>query len=118
LAALEAMAHGVPVAAFAVGGLPELITDGVDGFLAPAGDLDLLAAKVAGWAALSRNGREAMARAARQTVAERYGRAAGVAAVRQAYAAALGGALSAAAAALPPPPAPAAGWAGAGRPAA
>jgi N-acetyl-alpha-D-glucosaminyl L-malate synthase BshA len=39
LAALEAMASGVPVIASAVGGLPEVITDGHTGFLRPVGDI-------------------------------------------------------------------------------
>lgn len=43
IAALEARVYGLPVLASAVGGLPELVRDGVDGLLAPPGD-------VAGWA--------------------------------------------------------------------
>jgi L-malate glycosyltransferase len=39
LAALEAMACGVPVIASNVGGLPELVTNGETGFLAPVGDV-------------------------------------------------------------------------------
>jgi N-acetyl-alpha-D-glucosaminyl L-malate synthase BshA len=38
LAALEAMACGVPVVASRIGGLPELITDGETGFLCPPDD--------------------------------------------------------------------------------
>jgi N-acetyl-alpha-D-glucosaminyl L-malate synthase BshA len=44
LAALEAMACGVPTVATRTGGVPELITDGVDGLLAPVGDVDAMAA--------------------------------------------------------------------------
>jgi glycosyltransferase involved in cell wall biosynthesis len=41
---LEAMAAGLPVAATAVGGLPELVTPGRTGWLAPPGDPPALAA--------------------------------------------------------------------------
>ena len=39
LAALEAMAHRVPVIASRVGGLPEVVRHGVDGYLEPMGDV-------------------------------------------------------------------------------
>ena len=44
LAALEALACGVPVVASDVGGLPELVPDGEVGFLRPVGDVEGMAA--------------------------------------------------------------------------
>jgi len=43
LAALEAMACQVPVVASRIGGLPEVIDDGITGFLHPPDDLDAMA---------------------------------------------------------------------------
>ncbi len=45
LAALEAMACGVPVVASNVGGLPEIIEDGVTGFVCPPDAIELMAAR-------------------------------------------------------------------------
>ena len=45
LAALEAMACGIPSVCSRVGGLPEVIQDGVEGFLVPPRDVETMAAK-------------------------------------------------------------------------
>ena len=51
VAVMEAMAARLPVVATAVGGVPELVEDGVTGVLVPAGDAAALAAALAGLAA-------------------------------------------------------------------
>lgn len=43
LAALEAMAYGLPVVATEAGGIPELVLHGETGFLAPVGDVEKMA---------------------------------------------------------------------------
>jgi N-acetyl-alpha-D-glucosaminyl L-malate synthase BshA len=45
LAALEGMACGVPAVCSDVGGLPEVIRDGVEGFLVPGHDVKIMAAR-------------------------------------------------------------------------
>lgn len=47
LAALEAMACGAPVVATRTGGLPEVITDGVDGILEPPGAVEAMGRRAA-----------------------------------------------------------------------
>lgn len=71
LAALEALASGVPVLAAAVGGLPEVVRDGRTGRLCPAGDVQSMAE--AARALLDDDARrDAMAHAARADVLERF----------------------------------------------
>ena len=50
-AVLESLAVGTPVLATAVGGVPEIVEDGVNGLLVPAGDRAAFAAAVARFAA-------------------------------------------------------------------
>lgn len=44
---LEAMAYGMPVVSTPVGGIPEAVTDGVEGFLVEPGDVEALADRLA-----------------------------------------------------------------------
>ena len=63
LSALEALASGVPVVAARVGGVPEVVRDGVTGALLPLGDVEGMAEAVRGFLDPSR-WREASAAAA------------------------------------------------------
>jgi L-malate glycosyltransferase len=71
LAALEAMACETPAIATRVGGVPELITDNVDGLLFPIGDVDAMAeASIALLRDPERH--DAMRKAARKTAQDRF----------------------------------------------
>jgi len=71
LAALEAMACGVPPVATNTGGVPDLITHGVDGFMEPVGDVDSQAGRLI--EILSDDDlRQRMSRSARETALRRF----------------------------------------------
>jgi colanic acid/amylovoran biosynthesis glycosyltransferase len=46
VAVMEAMASGIPVIASIIGGTPDMISDGVDGYLVPQEDVDAIAARL------------------------------------------------------------------------
>jgi len=71
VAALEAMASGVPVFGYHVGGLPEVVVEGT-GALVPCCDVDALAAAVVHGIA-DRQTRDALGRAARARAEDRFG---------------------------------------------
>lgn len=83
---LEAMARGIPVAAFDVGAIATVVEDGRSGWIARPGDLDGLATAIRRWQALTPGARTAMGAAARQRIVAAYGPAAGLGAVRGVYA--------------------------------
>src|SRR5256885_6383114 len=71
VSAIEALAAGRPVVATRVGGVPDVIREGEDGFLVDAGDTEQLAERLA---LLARDPelREQMGRAGRERVVPRY----------------------------------------------
>lgn len=80
LAALEAMASGTPVVATRVGGVPEVVEDGVTGFLADVGEVEEMAERAiavlrdpARWLQMSRDARAlAIERFGAERVVPRY----------------------------------------------
>ncbi len=81
---LEAMASGLPVVAARVGGNGELVVDERTGRLVPPGDVDALAAALAGMAA-DPAAAAAMGRAGRQRVVQHFSLSAMVAAYQALY---------------------------------
>ena len=67
---LEAMATGLPVIATKVGGVPEIIRDGVDGILVDSGDSDAVAEALE--RLLNPSVRSAMGQTARKHVSENF----------------------------------------------
>lgn len=71
---LEAMALGKPVVGARIGGIPEVIDEGVTGWLFASGSVDELAARLSAVKALPDEQLASMGRAARQMVEQRFSR--------------------------------------------
>lgn len=71
VSAIESLAAGCPVVATRVGGVPDVVRDGVDGFLAEVGDAETMAGRLAELAADPER-RRAMGASGRDRVFERY----------------------------------------------
>lgn len=82
---LEAMSWGVPVISTTVGGIPELIRDGTDGYLIEAGDVPALARRLTELAG-DPDLRRRMGSAGREQVAESFSREAVLPRLEQLYA--------------------------------
>ncbi|AMO57810.1 glycosyltransferase family 4 protein [Endozoicomonas montiporae] len=72
LAALEAMAHGVPVLSFAVGALPKLIQSGSNGWIISDGDIKKMSQQVQAWLKLSDEEKRCLANNCIETVRKQY----------------------------------------------
>lgn len=68
MAALEAMARGIPVLAFNVGALNKLITSGVNGWLIEPGNIEAFSAHIRLWASLSQQQKSAFQTACINTI--------------------------------------------------
>jgi glycosyltransferase involved in cell wall biosynthesis len=88
-ALLEAMAAGLPIVATSVGGVPEIITSGVDGLLVPAGRPPAIASALSTVLA-NRALRSSVAANARRTIGLRHTTEARVRLLIEIYAGLLG----------------------------
>ena len=73
MAALEALASGIPVAASRVGALPDVIEPSVNGYLFEASDIAEAAAAISRWSELPISVRTSMSADCRRIASERYG---------------------------------------------
>jgi len=80
----EAMAHGKPVVATRVGGIPELVTDGVSGYLVDRGDAEAAGTRVLELLS-NPNLRASMGQTARQTASSKFDLRKNVAQLMRAY---------------------------------
>ena len=85
MAALEAMANGVPIAAYAVGGLRGCVVHGSSGWLAEPQERAQLALAIRAWQVLCDRDAKAMAQSARDLVARRFSSGVGTGKVLTVY---------------------------------
>jgi glycosyltransferase involved in cell wall biosynthesis len=92
MACLEAMSHGVPVAAANVGALAQVVQHGRAGWLFEACDVEAASDVIAAWASLAPHEHEQLRQACRARVADQFGVETGLAATLRVYAQATGAA--------------------------
>lgn len=90
LVVLEAMAHGVPVAAFDVGAIGEAVIAGETGWLVAPGDLDGMAEAVRAWRDADEDTQTKLAERCRATIRQTYSVKACLPAIVEVYREALG----------------------------
>ncbi|SIR47562.1 MAG: glycosyltransferase family 1 protein [Bosea sp. (in: a-proteobacteria)] len=84
MSVLEAMSYGIATVTTRVGGLPEAITDGVDGLLIEPGDIDALRASIVDLCR-DEEARKAIGQAARQRIVTHYSAEAALPRLAQLY---------------------------------
>ncbi|GLS91281.1 glycosyl transferase [Psychromonas marina] len=72
MAALEAMARGIPVLAFNVGALNKLIDHGFNGWLIEPGNMDLLTKQVSAWSTFSEQHKQCLQSACKSTIKKQF----------------------------------------------
>lgn len=72
MVALEAMAHGVPVAAFRLGALPQLIQQNHNGWIAPEGNIKILSQLIECWSKLPKEQLSFLSSNCKKSIAQSY----------------------------------------------
>ncbi|MFT5879941.1 MAG: glycosyltransferase involved in cell wall biosynthesis [Moritella sp.] len=72
MAALEAMARGIPVLAYRVGALDRLIESKINGWLVDAGDLDELVKHIGLWLNMTDQNKQQLRCASQRTIADKF----------------------------------------------
>lgn len=72
MVALEAMANGVPVISFELGALPQLIEQGVNGWITPKGDIQSMSSLIELWQSLPDSVQEQIRKSCINTITKDY----------------------------------------------